>query len=1157
MSEINKQLERAQAFEAAENFEKAAKTYLEIVNTVQDQQERLKLHNKAFFTSQKSGKKHIMFNCGKKYYEQLKIAKESRTIEGLIPTFLDISGRMKEELSEFTPETQLEIINWMQELYLLAGNENGAYELSQNAGDIYYSLGQNYLSSSHLIGKEEKYNRGVELFNQAVEAYQSVQLNKEALSKILTLKLEKINHFIDVNRSAEAIEDTANLMHYFNSQERENQPYSRKNLSLKIADLLAEKALQKVEKQTNLSKVLLKAAKAGFEEAEEINRIAPLVWEISLKIDQSNDIDLFREMSSQAFEAAVRYNDSTTRREIFDYLLQKGKSMSDNILKSRMLVVKKGTIEFNNNKGIHYLLHCIALATTVDNYDVHNEVADYLFEYAKIMSEKKLRKQAIAYYEYCARMWWDTPNNKIRTDEVIKELQLRSENYLTEGKLDEAAYHLISLVDLFTHFGELEKAGERAYSFAQILGQEGKITSEIEFLERANQNFVQIKAIDKLKGFLEYLIQRSDPLFSEKGKSIENLSQFLDLSEKTAAAISVEKHGEILEAISFKALNSDLTTLVSKYAPLTFEVYKSFNKELAADFYFKIGSSIIENDKNIALDYISKSSQLASSESSLEELVVRNLQYIMDQILSNPSLDEKRFVMSNFEKISSLVNKKEMFNAFLFPFSQHLSERNTESAFFEATNEYLMRSFTVYYEEDKNHPILQEIIDWTLGFVKNLENTDDLLKIVTTCMVFHERVKKPEQFQTFLSPIIEQLSNNNEYLQALSLYKQAIGFFTETGYNSKEFTDQTVKLFERDQKSLIHDEHFDQAWENIQSLFQILKDSKMDDGAIELYKNNSLLFAEHRLDLALTMWSKACDLAQEQQNPSEYIDSLISDMQEKVLPIYIEMENTPATIQLYNQIIKLYQNTSNDLRTTESIIELMKYLLTCGDYANLLKWGENGLETASKTKLDDQFFNITNMFFGVGRGLLNEKPETGIHFIQTASNSLRSYGSKGINHYSKKLSEIYEDLYKSDIGHEIAISERENLLAYFKSSDQKEDEAKFLVTSAKISFDEGNIVEGLSLISTATKIFQDFKNENGLSDIVSICLRTAAGYQIGSSEYNSLSSHATLIQEGGITISDEQTQEAFSDLYDGLLDDMTSLFDPKAKRMRQKQKKKK
>ena len=70
MSEINKQLERAQAFEAAENFEKAAKTYLEIANTVQDQQERLKLHNKAFFTSQKSGKKHLMFNFGKKYYEQ-------------------------------------------------------------------------------------------------------------------------------------------------------------------------------------------------------------------------------------------------------------------------------------------------------------------------------------------------------------------------------------------------------------------------------------------------------------------------------------------------------------------------------------------------------------------------------------------------------------------------------------------------------------------------------------------------------------------------------------------------------------------------------------------------------------------------------------------------------------------------------------------------------------------------------------------------------------------------------------------------------------------------------------------------------------------------------------------------------------------------------
>ncbi|MHA2346845.1 MAG: hypothetical protein ACXACP_09020 [Candidatus Hodarchaeales archaeon] len=53
-----------------------------------------------------------------------------------------------------------------------------------------------------------------------------------------------------------------------------------------------------------------------------------------------------------------------------------------------------------------------------------------------------------------------------------------------------------------------------------------------------------------------------------------------------------------------------------------------------------------------------------------------------------------------------------------------------------------------------------------------------------------------------------------------------------------------------------------------------------------------------------------------------------------------------------------------------------------------------------------------------------------------------------------------------------------------------------------------------------------------------------------------MSRHATSIQDGGITISDEQTQEAFSDLFDGLLDDMTSLFDPKEKKKRQKQKRK-
>ncbi|MHA2054738.1 MAG: hypothetical protein ACW99F_14195, partial [Candidatus Hodarchaeales archaeon] len=453
-----------------------------------------------------------------------------------------------------------------------------------------------------MIGKEEKYNRGVELFNQAIEAYQSTRLDKGALEKILTLKLDKINYFIDINKTAEAIEDTANLMRYFNSQKVENQPFGKKELSLRIAELLAEKALQKSQKQFNLSKVLLKSAKAGFKEANEESKIAPLIWNITLNIDQTNELDLFREMSSQAFEAASKYNDMVIIKEIFKYLMEKGETICDQILNSRMLVVKKGTIEFNNNKGIPYLLHSVALATTIDKYEVHNEIVDYLFNYTKMMSEKKLRKQAIPYYKYCARIWWDIPDGKNQAEEVTKELQSIFGTLLSEGKLEEAANHLIAIVDLFTHFGEIEKAGDTAFSFAQTLGQEGKFSSEIEFLERANNNFVQLRAIPKLKALLDYLIQKSDPLYSEKIKSLENLSAYLNLSKNTAAAISKEKQAEILESITFKALNSDLPILVKENAPLAFEIYKSINKELAADFYFKIGSLIIKTDKETALD---------------------------------------------------------------------------------------------------------------------------------------------------------------------------------------------------------------------------------------------------------------------------------------------------------------------------------------------------------------------------------------------------------------------------------------------------------------------------------------------------------------------------------------------------------------------------
>ena len=196
------------------------------------------------------------------------------------------------------------------------------------------------------------------------------------------------------------------------------------------------------------------------------------------------------------------------------------------------------------------------------------------------------------------------------------------------------------------------------------------------------------------------------------------------------------------------------------------------------------------------------------------------------------------------------------------------------------------------------------------------------------------------------------------------------------------------------------------------------------------------------------------------------------------------------------------------------------------------------------------------MFYSAGRSLLEEDPEVAITLINTASKNLKAFGEKGINLYSTRIAEIYEELYRSPIGNQLAISERENLLRHFKENNQKQEEAKFLLTSAKIAFTENNVSDGIDQIYKSTTIFQELEDKNGLSEIATFCLKTTSRFQVGSPEYNSLSQHATAIQDGGITLSDEQTQEAFGDLYDGILDDMTTLFDPKVKRKRMKQKKK-
>ncbi len=1155
MSEVQKELEKAQAFETAGNFEKAAKIYFQLAKSIPDGQRSLKLYNKAFFTSQKTGKNSLMFDYAHQYYHQLLREEDEKSIKEFLPTFLDLSGRMRSTIGDLKLEGKLKVLIWSLELYKLANNTTVAYEISQEIGDAYFDHGKQLLAPGHLLGKEDKYNKGVELFNKAIDSYQSILLDKTVMEKILEVKLEKVTRYIDINRPAEAMEDTANLMQFYKAQEASILPYTQKELSLRIAQVLAMKALEKAQKEIDIARVLQKTASAGFIEADAAARVAPFLWSLAQLYNTTHHLEDFKTTLAEAFEAAINYDDKNISGEIFEFLFDQGQTHCENTLNSRMLLVKKGSIEFQNNKGISYLIQRINLAKSVDD-DIINQTVEYLFNYAQLMFDKKLRIRSLPYFEYCARTWWDLYQESGRAREITTFLQSNFGVMLSEGKLDDAATQLIAIVDLFTYFGDIAMAGDTAFSFAQTLGQEKKTKYEYEFLERGYSNFHKIDAKEKLQSLLEYLTTRSDPFFSQYDSTHEFLLKFLTLSSKCGAAISTEKHGEVLAATTYKAINSDLIDLATVYAEQAFEIYSSYNKELAADFYFKIGTNLLEKNPELAIEMISKSTQLAADETELDQIVLRNLQYLIDQTFSSPILAKKLFIANQLEKISSLVHKKAVFNTFIFPFVHNLAEKVNEPGYLSEINNYLMKDFTIHYAESKTHPHLEEVVEWTNNFILGLDKQINIIDMILLSLDFHEKINKPDQFISFIWPVMEKLSSEKEdYQQAITIYGQTFAFLKRLDAENDEFTDKVVSLLDRDQKSRIHDEQFDEAWAILQALFQILTDSDMKTQAVRLYKDNAILFSPLRLDLALTMWTQAGDEAKYLEEYHETIKRLSTDIIEHGLNSYKEQQNQPAVIQLYNLLIELNSAISYTTGVTEHNLERARFLLMNGDFPTLLEWGGKSLDIALENQNEDLLYEITNMFYSAGRSLLEENPEIAIALINSASDKLKAFGVKGTDRYITKIAEIYEELYKSPVGNQLAISERENLIVHFKENNQPQEEAKFLLTSAKIAFTEGNFNDAIDQIYKSTKMFQELEDKEGLSEIVTFCLKTASRFPVGSPEYNSLSQHAATIQEGGIALSDEQSQEAFGDLYDGLLDDMESLFDPKEKRKRMKQKK--
>ncbi|MCK4849692.1 MAG: hypothetical protein KAT16_11730, partial [Candidatus Heimdallarchaeota archaeon] len=335
---------------------------------------------------------------------------------------------------------------------------------------------------------------------------------------------------------------------------------------------------------------------------------------------------------------------------------------------------------------------------------------------------------------------------------------------------------------------------------------------------------------------------------------------------------------------TFKAINSDLTELAISCATEAFEIYKSYDIQIAADFYFKVGTKLLHIRQTEALEFLSKSTNLAADEESLEDLVLRNLQFLMDETLKSTRLETKLILISQFEKTSELVNKNELYQSFLLPFVKNLAENASDSDYFSAMNDYLMKVFSIYYEIDPAHSHLQEILEWTNDFISNSKSHESLSEMINLSLNFHEQVNQPQQFLSFIWPIISRWSEDEKYQEVIELYQQTITFLKRVKFETGEFTEQFVELLDRDQKSRIHDEKFDDTWIILKTLFQILIDSGMKKQGISLYLENARLFSKKRLDLALEQWTSIVAIAGDLENKKEIKDSISSTITTDVLP---------------------------------------------------------------------------------------------------------------------------------------------------------------------------------------------------------------------------------------------------------------------------------
>ncbi|MFX0015687.1 MAG: hypothetical protein ACFFB2_12195 [Promethearchaeota archaeon] len=1158
MSEVQKALSKAKANEDEGNFDKAARNYFTAAELTND----LRLFNKAFFTARKSGNSGLMFQTGKTYYDLLDQEDQKEKIKELIPTFLEISGRERDRLAD-SPEEMLDVLEWTIALYQLVGNLDAAYEISHEAGDAFFSYGQQFLSTSHLLGKEEKWQRGLDLFDSAIEAFQQIRLDTKSLEKILNVKLDKISKLIDIGRHIEGIENVETLLQYFRSQPQNILPYTTEVLSLNIANIFAKKTLDVARnKKFNIADVLVKTTKAGFENAGKYTEIGPFLWQLAMIYDEFKQRDLFFTLIDSSFDTVLKYEDITVQNSILGYLEKQGTEICNSIISSRLLMVKKAPIEFQNNEGIHYLLKNMELAKKINNVEILEKTLNFLFQYSRSMYEKKLTKQSLPYFEFCAQNWWDL-SNQSQTRVVLDYLESNFKNLITIGKFNQASQHLGSIISIKMFIGEVEEAGDSAFSLAKAAGQQAKQDIEINFLKRAYDAFESVKASEKLQRMTDYITQQLDPLFNLDSKSQEPRDKLIQLGDQITSAISDQANGKFLQATTFKALNSGLINLGIDIADKAFEVIKKFDFKEAADLYFKIGSGLIDSDMDKALELITKSTEFSVKHEPLSDLVERNLNYIQERALTSTILAEKVLLAHKLELLTKFADKMLMYNNFLFTFTQNLAEESERLDFFNEMKNFLVKAFYGFHSMDSNHTKLSEILTWTSNHISESYSDsqhNQIYELAVQNLAFHETMGQIEEYITFFWKVFDGFASKEDFDHAVAYFKQLDQTFERVQHPKEvrdEITGQVVSLLDRNIKPKIADEKFEDAWPILEGLYSLLDETGLHSQAISLYIDNAQLFAPHRLDLALTMWSQAIDKAKVINDNNAAI-TIAKTITEDFIPLYAEKGIPRAVNELYSAAAYAYKTVGDSESVLKVMLNVTRFNLSISDFNAVLKLGTEGLKIASKSKIEESLFEFADMFFAVGSGLLTEDTDTGINLIKAASDHLQDYEPSGYDYYCIKMAEIYEALYNSPLTQKIAQNERSKILQHFKESGRRKEEGRFLVTSAKLSFQAGNVNEGLDLISQATTILKDLDDEDGLSDIVSVCLKTAAKYHIGTEEYIALSNHAAVIQETStVEISEEKTQEAFVDLFDGLLDDMTKLMDPEEREKRRKEKKKK